>query len=94
LKAGTFDIVKEVKNGAISLNYNRKESDITSYLPSEIDALFKNQGIEHVRFSEISEGQSLTHIDLEKPYEYWKLFILLGLLFVLIEMTLLKFWKK
>ena len=94
LKSGTYDIVSEVKEGIISLNYNRKESEISSFSPNEIIVNFENQGIKHINFSEIIEGNSLTKIDLEKPYEYWKLFLFLGLICVFIEMGLLKFWKK
>ena len=94
LKSGTYDIVSDVKEGIISLNYNRKESEISSFSPNEIIVNFENQGIKHINFSEIIEGNSLTKIDLEKPYEYWKLFLFLGLICVFIEMGLLKFWKK
>jgi hypothetical protein len=94
LKSGTYEIIDDQVEGLISLNYNRKESEISSYTLSEISTLFENQGIKHITLSEISEGQSLTKIDLEKPHEYWKLFLIFALLFLLAEMALLKFWKK
>ena len=94
LVAGTYDLIDDQKIGVISLNYNRKESDINAYTPSEITSLLENQGIEHIKLSEVNEGQSLMHIDIEKPYEYWRLFLILALLFILTEMALLKFWKK
>ncbi len=94
LLAGTYDLIDDQKIGVISLNYNRNESDINAYTPSEITTLLENQGIEHIKLSEINEGQSLTHIDIEKPYEYWRLFLIFALLFILTEMALLKFWKK
>lgn len=94
LKSGTYDILDDSKKGIVSLNYNRQESTIETYNNSEITALFEAQGIKHITLSEISEGQSLTKIDLEKPYEYWRVFLLFALLFVLVEMVLLKFWKQ
>lgn len=94
LKSGTYDILDDTKKGIVSLNYNRKESNIEAYNNSEITALFEAQGIKHITLSEISEGQSLTKIDLEKPYEYWRVFMIFALLFVLVEMALLKFWKQ
>lgn len=94
LESGTYQILGGIENGVLSLNYSRNESDISSFTPSEITEKFETQGIKHLNFSEISEGQSLTKIDLEKPYEYWKLFLFFALMWVLIEMVLLKFWKK
>ncbi len=94
LKSGTYSIIDETVKGILSLNYNRNESTVTSFEKDEIMALFEAQGIKNITLSEISEGQSLTKIDLEKPYEYWKIFIVLALLFILIEIALLKFWRK
>jgi len=94
LKSGTYSIMDESSRGIVSLNYNRKESEIEAFENNEIISLFEAQGVKNITLSEISEGQSLTKIDLEKPYEYWKTCIILALLFILIEMALLKFWKK
>jgi hypothetical protein len=94
LKAGTYDIIDEEKMGILSLNYDRKESHVEAFSRDEVAALFQKQGIEHLTMSEISDGQSLTKIDLEKPHEYWRIFILLGLLFILTEIALLKIWKN
>jgi hypothetical protein len=55
---------------------------------------FSLQGIENVKFTTIDEGQSIARIELEKPKEYWRIFVLLALLFVLTEMALIKFLKK
>ena len=93
LKSGTYNILDDTKKGIVSLNYNRKESIIDAYENNEIIALFEEQGIKHITLSEISEGQSLTKIDLEKPYEYWRVFLIFALLFILTEIALLKFWK-
>ena len=94
LKAGTYSIIDENNIGSISLNYNRKESNIINYSLSDINEYLTEKGIKHIKASEISEGQSLTKIELDKPYEYWRIFIFMALLFFLIEVALLKFWKK
>jgi hypothetical protein len=94
LKSGTYQIIDELPKGFISLNYNRTESDISCFTPTEVNTILENQGIKHILFSEIYEGQTLTKVDLKKPYEYWKLFLMFALLFLIIEMALLKFWKK
>ncbi len=94
LKAGTYSIIDETVKGILSLNYNRNESNVIAFDNEEIVSLFEAQGIKNITLSEISEGQSLTKIDLEKPYEYWKMFVVLALLFIIIEIALLKFWRK
>lgn len=93
LKAGLYTIQGETKLGNLALNYNRGESDITLLNEEEINTSFTDQGIENMRFSSIDEGQSLTRIDLEKPKEYWRIFVVFALIFLLTEMTLLKFLK-
>jgi hypothetical protein len=92
LVAGNYDIVDEKAFGTIALNYNRQESIITGLTKDEIIGGLE-QYFQHVLFKEIDEGQSLASIDIEKPYEYWKLFVFLSLLFLLGEMCVLKFWK-
>lgn len=93
LEAGTYEIIDEGSKGILSLNYDRSESKMDTYSKDEIIDQMENEGIQNVSFSEISEGQSLTKIDIEKPFEYWKVFILLALLFLIAEMLILKFWK-
>jgi hypothetical protein len=93
LSAGTYDIVNGKKEGILSLNYDRNESSTETFTADEIVSSLENQALKHVTFSEISEGQSLTKIDIEKPFEYWKLFTILTLIFLLSEMMVIKFWK-
>jgi hypothetical protein len=93
LKAGNYAIWDEKKEGEMSLNYDRTESDISCFSENEIVDLLEEKGLKNVSFSEINEGQSLTKIDIEKPFEYWKTAILLALLMLLAEMMVIKFWK-
>lgn len=93
LTAGTYDIVDEKKEGILSLNYDRTESSTDVFTKDEIIGSLEEQALKNVSFSEIKEGQSLTKIDIEKPFEYWKMFTILALLFVISEMLVLKFWK-
>lgn len=93
LEAGSYDLVDEKKEAVLSLNYDRTESSMETYTKDEIIAALENESLKNVSFSEISGGQSLTKIDIQKPYEYWKLFVILTLLFLLSEMLVLKFWK-
>lgn len=93
LTAGTYDIVDEKKEAMLSLNFDRVESSTACFEKGEIISSLENESLKHVSFNEISQGQSITKIDIEKPFEYWKLFVILTLLFFISEMLVLKFWK-
>jgi len=93
LDAGTYDLIDEKKEATLSLNYDRTESDMSSLEKNEIVSRLENEGLKNVSFSAITDGQSLTRIDIQKPFEYWKLFVLFALLFFLSELLVLKFWK-
>jgi hypothetical protein len=54
----------------------------------------ENQGLKNVTFHEIKNGQSLTQIEIDKPFEYWKVCIWIALIALLLEMAVLKLWKK
>jgi hypothetical protein len=92
LKAGTYTIESDKELGKIALNYNRKESKIASYTKDEIAEKLAERGIENISMLEVSEGASVTDLNLNKRYPYWKFFLLGALLFLIIEILLLKFW--
>ena len=83
--AGTFDIVKEtdfITN--ISYNYNRDESNL-QYLNTETwDGVTNNASISEL-FETISEANNIN--------SFWKWFVIFALLFLLLEMLVLKFFK-
>ncbi len=93
LKAGLYSIENDGTLGNLALNYNRSESDVTMLDASEIKDALSTQGIDNISFSTIAEGQSAARIELEKPQEYWRILVVLALLFLLSEMALLKFMK-
>jgi hypothetical protein len=93
LKNGTFDVIDKEKIGLISVNYNRTESSVKYLNQSEIENGFKNF-IKNVIYSEIKDGQSHKKLDIEKPYEYWKTALIFGLLFLVIEILIIKLWKS
>jgi hypothetical protein len=93
LKAGTYFIQNEDTLGLLAVNYDRKESAMKQQTSSEIIDELKSKGIKNIKFNTVKDGQSLSEIQIDKPYEYWRSFLILGLLFVLIEMALIKFWK-
>jgi hypothetical protein len=93
LKAGNYKIFSESNLGIIALNYERTESELVYVYENEIVKELKNCGVKNINFNTVENGQSVTVIDLEKPQEYWRICLLLGLMFVLSEMALLRFWK-
>jgi hypothetical protein len=93
LTAGNYDVTDEKPVAPISLNYDRSESSTETLNKVELTELLESNGLNQVSAHEITEGQSVTQIDIEKPFEYWKWFVALSLLFLLTELALLKFWK-
>lgn len=93
LKAGLYTITGEQPLGTIALNYDRTESDIRTLTPDEIKNGLAEKGIQHVTFSSIKEGQSLSNIQLNRPTEYWRIFLVLALVFLLTEMLVIRILK-
>jgi len=93
LKSGNFTIKTDKTIGMISLNYNRNESLLDQYNEQEIRDKFKANGVDQITFNEIGTESTLSTIDIDKPFSYWKICIILTLIFVVIEMLLVRFLK-
>ena len=94
LRSGNYTIMDEnQKTGVLSLNYNRTESSVDCFETDELKELMLQAGMMNISTSEIDKGQSLSKIDIDKPFEYWRLFVILALLFLIAEMLVLKLWK-
>lgn len=93
LRAGNFDLISDGVIGSISLNYQRKESQLAAFTEDEILDFFAANGAKEVTFNEIGKDSHLSTIDIDKPFSYWKICIILTLIFVLIEMALVRFLK-
>jgi hypothetical protein len=93
LKSGNYVIKTDSPINGIALNYNRAESEMIYVSKEDIEMKLKEQGVKNINFSSVENGQSMTMVDIQKPKEYWRLFLILALLFVLTEMLLLRFWK-
>jgi hypothetical protein len=74
----------------ISFNYNRLESNTEQFTETEISDFIISNKIENVKVfsSDISINQNIENIDKNK--EFWKVFVLLSLLFITIEILLIK----
>lgn len=91
--AGNHYIInKNDKVGVLSLNYNRIESELTSLNKNEIEAVFQPEKNE-INVLQTSTERDLSTIDVNKPISYWRFCIILTLIFVAIEMLLIRFIK-
>jgi hypothetical protein len=93
LKQGIYQIVNENFKSTIALNYQRTESNVTTLNSDEIVSLFKDVKKDHLNYSSIENGSESIKVDLEKPQEFWRIFLILALFFVLTEMALTRFMK-
>ena len=93
LKSGNYVIKTDSPISGIALNYDRAESEMNYVSKEDVETKLKEQGVKNINFNSVENGQSVTMVDLQKPKEYWRIFLLLALLFMLSEMALLRFWK-
>ena len=93
LRAGNFQITNNKPIGILSLNYNRKESNLDSFSEKEIMEQLNKNGVKSIVFNEIGADSRLSTIAIDKPFSYWKICIVLTLIFVLIEMLIIRVFK-
>lgn len=91
LKQGIYTLKNDVYQTDIALNYQRQESNITSSNKSEIETIFKQIDPSKLFYSSIESGSENIKVDLEKPKEYWRFFLILAVIFLLSEMAIIKF---
>ena len=77
----------------IGLNYNRAESDITSFSEADIANQFASIGWKTAQKFDTSDSGAV-QINQLKATEYWRILLILGLVFLAIEILLLKLWKS
>ena len=93
LNAGNYDITNKSNYGAVSLNYNRIESNLAILSADEITQLFGTGEETNVNYSQISADSNFSSVDIEKPFAYWKICIVLTLIFVATEMLFVRLLK-
>lgn len=95
LTSGLFDLTNNNKNiSKIAVNYTRKESKIGSWTNEEIEHALKNVQIQNIKTLKVDQGVSTINLNIDKPYPYWKIFVSFALLFLVVELLLLKLWKN
>jgi hypothetical protein len=94
LNAGYYQLQsKEDVLGITALNFPRFESDLTFFTPEELETNMKNAGIENFSVDQVSESYEINKVPSKLQSGLWRIFLLLALLFFLIEMSLIKFWR-
>ena len=76
-----------------SFNYNRKESDVTYYNQSEIEDIINLNSLINLNLLNIDNDLSKSLSELNQGIKLWKWFILLALMFLAIEIVLLRILK-
>lgn len=95
-EAGNYNLLagKETVMG-IAFNFNRKESDLNCYNEDELKEEIAKSNLLNFNVLNSSE-QNLTHrlAELDHGKKLWKLCVILALLFLAIEVLLLRFMKE
>ena len=95
LEAGNYEVTNGNSLGKLSINYNRKESKLDYYEESYIQDFFANLGVKTVTFKAVDGIDTpLNDLRIDKPFSYWKICIILTLIFVFSEMLLVRFLKQ
>ena len=79
---------------AISFNYDRSESILTYFNSDELESEIQKQGLNNFSLLQSTDDFLVNSImRMEQGTQYWKLFILLALLFFVGEALLIRLWR-
>ena len=79
-------------NDQIAFNYSRAESEISSYSADEVKMAFGDIGWNKTELLALNQKGKIEITNI-KPKEYWRLFLILALVALGIEMALIRLWK-
>lgn len=89
VKLGTEQI------SGVAFNYNRQESDLSTYSVDEIESAYKSAGLTNFSLLENdSKGLTSALTEIDYGIRLWKTCIWLVLGFLLAEILLIRFWKN
>ena len=96
--AGFYDVCKNedfVKT--VAWNDNRSESEMSFYDKEELNKLLEESGLNILAMIDNIETRNLTSDDvmemIVEDFAIWKIFIIIALVSLLIEILILRFWK-
>ena len=84
---------KNTLKDRIAFNYSRAESKIENLSSENIQSNFVNSNWGNVKELQLNSSGKI-EISSLKAQEYWRILLFLALLFIAIEILLLKFWKS
>lgn len=90
LQDGIYDIQQDKSLGSLALNYNRKESELQSENLEQIEIQLKAKGAQNVNSSSIVNAEEIAQLDFEKPQTYWRILLFLSLVFLILEMIVIR----
>ncbi|SFT50130.1 N-terminal double-transmembrane domain-containing protein [Lishizhenia tianjinensis] len=90
LNDGIYSIYEEKELGKLALNYNRLESDLKVADLEQIEIQLKANGASKVNISSIVNAEEIAQLDLEKPQTYWRILLFLSLVFLILEMIVIR----
>ena len=92
-KAGNYILENEVTKIGLAYNYNRLESELTYLTSTEIEEIIQTNALnaQIVETSNSSIKSALSNLNIGK--KYWKYCIILALLFLAVEIALIKLFK-
>ncbi|MFM7594925.1 MAG: BatA domain-containing protein [Flavobacteriales bacterium] len=93
ISEGFYTLKSREDLGQVAFNLNRSESQTVLLNIDDLENQFKNAGFTGVKAQTMNTGNSAFQLNTEKPNSFWRTFVLLAMLCLLVEMALLKFWK-
>lgn len=92
--AGNYMIMQKTTVEGLAFNYNRKESDLSGYTSNDLETMIKKQSWSHTHLIKASAGNMQASLaETGGGTRLWKICILLTLLFLALEIVLIKFLK-
>ncbi len=78
----------------IAFNYDRKESDLSHFTSNEIEAFLNDRSLNNMTLYDNQKQSIVSQIEQQaKGYPLWKYFIFASILFLLLEILLIRFLK-
>jgi len=80
--------------GSMAFNYDRKESDLRYFSNSELQEKIETTQLKNAQVVQNAEKNFSEIFDeIQNGRQFWKLCILLALLFIFAEVAIIRFWK-
>jgi hypothetical protein len=94
LQAGYYQLKSAQQGvGSAALNYPRTESELLYFEAEQMKTAMRLAGIENFNVEQVSESYEIHKMPSKLQSGLWRIFVILALVFFLIEMALIKFWK-